>query len=167
MSNPTRSRLSRSAVGPLSRSAVGRASGRLTRRLASASSVRKAGTFLRRQLWAWPLIAAVILGTAGLLVHRSVERAMRDQREAELTTIRDADVAALRVWMTEQARNAEQLAEDEKLQAPIRELLTLSTNGPEAERPLVQSKVQADLRSRLGPRLKAFGYTGFFVVSPE
>src|SRR5689334_14294785 len=106
-------RASRSVGGRLSRSAVGRASGRLTRRLASASSVRKAGTFLRRQLWAWPLIAAVILGTAGLLVHRSVERAMRGQREAELTTIRDADVEALRVWMVEQGRNAEQLAGDE------------------------------------------------------
>jgi len=175
MSDTSRQHVSRSAIGRLShvaggrlsRSAVGRATGRLSRRLGGATTVKAAGKFLRRQLWAWPLIAAVILGTAGLLVHRSVERAMRDQREAELTTIRDADVAALRVWMTEQARNAEQLAEDEKLQAPIRELLTLSTNGPEAERPLVQSKVQVDLRSRLGPRLKAFGYTGFFVVSPE
>ena len=77
MPDVSRSRLSRSAVGPLSRSGIGRATGRLSRRLASASSVRKAGTVLRRQLWAWPLIAAVILGGSGWLVHRSVERAMR------------------------------------------------------------------------------------------
>jgi eukaryotic-like serine/threonine-protein kinase len=159
-------RASRSVGGRLSRSAVGRASGRLTRRLASASSVRKAGTFLRRQLWAWPLIAAVILGTAGLLVHRSVERAMRGQREAELTTIRDADVEALRVWMVEQGRNAEQLAGDERLQPPLQELLALPADGPEAERALLHAKAQADLRARLGPRLKALGYIGFFVVSP-
>jgi eukaryotic-like serine/threonine-protein kinase len=166
MPDLSRSRLSRSAVSPLSRSAVGRATGRLTRRLASASSVRRAGTFLRRQLWAWPLIAAVILGLSGLLVHRAVERAMRDQREAELTTIRDADVEALRVWMIEQGRNAEQMADDERLQAPLRELLTMPVGGPEAERALIQSKAQAAIRDRLGPRLKAMGYVGFFVVSP-
>src|SRR5204862_1994578 len=119
---PVRSRLSRSGVGPLPRSAVGRATGRLTRRLASASSVRKAGTFLRRQLWAWPLIAAVVLGGTGWLVHRSVERAMRAQREAELTTIRDADVEALRVWMVEQARNAQFLADDDRLGPSLKEL---------------------------------------------
>jgi len=49
------------------------------------------------------LIAAVLLGTTGLLVNRTVERAMRTQREAELTTIRNADVEALNIWMTEQA----------------------------------------------------------------
>jgi len=175
MSDTPRTHLSRSAIGRmshaasgrLSRSAVGRATGRLTRRLASGTTVRAAGKFLRRQLWAWPLIAGVILGTAGLLVHRNVERAMRDQREAELTTIRNADVEALRIWMTEQARNAEQFADNEKLQAPIRELLTLSTNGPEAERTLLQAKAQAELRTLLGPPLKAFGYVGYFVVSPD
>jgi serine/threonine protein kinase len=173
MSDPSRhlsrsavGRLSRSAAGRVSRSAVGRATGRLARRLAHTTTVKAAGRFLRRQLWAWPLVAAVILGVAGLLVHHSVEWAMRDQREAELTTIRDADVEALRVWMTEQGRNAEQLAEDEKLHAPLQELLALSGTGPEAERALLQAKAQADLRARLGPRLKALGYTGYFVVSP-
>jgi hypothetical protein len=160
-------RVSRSAGARLSRSAVGRTTGRLLHQFAGTTTVKAAGKFLRRQLWAWPLIAAVILGTAGLLVHRSVERAMRDQREAELTTILNADVEALRVWMTEQARNAEQLAEDEKLQPPLKELLALSGTGPEAERALLQSKAQADIRARLVPRLKALGYTGFFVISPD
>src|SRR5262249_35612643 len=61
----------------------------------------------------------------------------------------------------------EQLAEDEKLHAPLKELLARSTNGSEAERALVQSKAQADVRARLGPRLKALGYIGFVVVSPD
>src|SRR5688500_2311242 len=125
MPEPTRSNLSRSAVGRMSRSAIGRATGRLSRRLASSTRLRAVGTFLRRQLWAWPLIAAVVLGTTGWLVHRSVERAMRVQREAELTTIRNADVEALRVWMTEQGRNADLVAADEKLQPPIAELVAL------------------------------------------
>src|SRR5918993_2974962 len=141
-------RASRSVGGRVSRSAVGRATGRLTRRLASGTRLRAAGTFLRRQLWAWPLIAAVVLGTAGFLVHRSVERAMRAQREAELTTILNADVEALRVWMTEQGRNADLVAADERLQPPIAELVALPATGPAGERALVQSKSQAALPAR-------------------
>src|SRR5947209_3434376 len=118
--------LSRSAIGRLSRSTTGRA----TRRFASTTTVKAAGKFFRRQLWAWPLVAAVILGGAGLLVHRSVERAMRQQREAELTTIRDADVEALRIWMVEQGRNAEQLSDDDRLRPPLQELLALPSAGP-------------------------------------
>src|SRR4051812_33659959 len=151
MADPVRSSLSRSAVGPLSRSAIGRATGRLSRRFASATSVRRAGTFLRRQIWAWPLIAAVILGGAGWLVHSSVERAMRTQREAELSTIRDADVEALRIWMVEQGRNADQLADDDRLRVPLVELLAMPTTGAESERGLIQAKAQQSLRARLGP----------------
>src|SRR3989442_593973 len=119
MSETTSPKLSRSVADRISRSAVGRATGRLSRRLASTTTVKSAAKFLRRQLWAWPLIPAVILGGTGLLVHRSVERAMSKQRAAELTTILNADVEALRVWMVEQGRNAELLADDEKLHLPV------------------------------------------------
>jgi len=161
-----RPNLSKSTVGRLSQSALGRAAGRLTRRLAGTSTVRGAGRFFRRQLWAWPLIAAAILGGAGFLVHRSVEAAMRRQREAELTTILNADVEALRVWMVEQGRNAALVADDETLFPPIKELLALPAGGADGERVLLQARAQSDLRARLGPRLKALGYTGYFVVSP-
>ena len=102
----------------------------------------------------------MVLGTAGWLVHRSVERAMRAQREAELTTILNADVEALRVWMVEQGRNADLLADDERLHPPIAELLALPAAGADGERPLLQARAQADLRARLGPRLKALGTPG-------
>src|SRR6187402_3175335 len=93
---------SQSKLARLSQSAVGRATSRLTRRIASTTTVRSAGRFLRRQLWAWPILAALILGISGWLVSSSVERAMSRQREAELTTILNADVEALRIWMVEQ-----------------------------------------------------------------
>ena len=157
---------SRSAVGRLSRSSVGRLTGRLTRRLASTTSVKAAGKFLRRQLWAWPLIAASGLAATGYLVDRAVERAMSRQREAELTTILNADVEALRVWMVEQGRNAALLAEDERLARPLAELLAASAGGAEAGRALLQSPAQAEIRARLRPRLKALDYGGFFLVSP-
>src|SRR5262249_49468394 len=64
----------------------------------TSTALRGAGRFVRRQFWVWPLVAAALLGGAGWWVGRSVESAMRRQRINELTTILNADVAALRIW---------------------------------------------------------------------
>ena len=146
----SRSRLS--AVGPA------------LRRLTSVSGIRATAKFFRRQLWAWPVLAAVILGVSGWLVDRSVERAMRARREAELKTVLNAEVESLRTWMSDQGRNADLLSQDEKLHEPIRALLA---TPPDAGRALLLAPAQAEVRDRLAPRLKALGYVGFFVVSPE
>ena len=57
-------------------------------------------------------------GLVGRWISRSVETAMRERRVSELTTVLNADVAALRVWMTEQAIDAEFIADDERLCPP-------------------------------------------------
>src|SRR5262249_35273090 len=67
---------------------------------------------MRKQLWIWPVLAAVILGICGWLVSRSVEDALRERRIAALTTILDADVAALQIWIAEQIKDAELIAHD-------------------------------------------------------
>ncbi len=117
-------------------------------------------------MWAWPLVAAVILGVAGMLVNRAVEREMRQVREEELKTILNADVKALQIWMVEQGRNTQFLADDEQLLPYAKELLSTG-EGKDTERALLQTKAQAEIRNRLGPRLKACGHTGFFLVSPK
>ena len=69
--------------------------------------------FLRRQLWAWPIVAAILFGGAGFFVHRSVDNAMRDQRAIDLNTMVDASAKPSRVWMGEQRINVQLFAEDE------------------------------------------------------
>jgi hypothetical protein len=69
-------------------------------------SFQVTGTFLRRQLWTWPLIAAILLVAIAWWVNRAVEGVMQKQIAAELTAIRNADVTALRVWMKEQECSA-------------------------------------------------------------
>src|SRR5262245_57728464 len=109
-------RMSRSAIARASRSAVGRATGRFSRVITTSATLQKAAKFLRHQLWAWPILAAVILGIAGWWVDRSVENALRDAREEMLNTIADANVHALRVWMDEERAIAGMAAKDEVLQ---------------------------------------------------
>ena len=95
MSDQRPSELSRSNIGPAARSAVGRASTHLSRIFGGSSTLQATGKFLRRQLWAWPIIAAVLFGGAGWWVSQKVEEAMRDDVVEDMTTILDADVAAL------------------------------------------------------------------------
>jgi hypothetical protein len=166
MSDAARSAESPPAVGRLSGSAVGRVSGRLSRLLGHSANLAATGRFLRRRLWVWPIIAAVLLAAAGWWVSRAVEGAMRQQRVNELTTILDADVTAVRVWIREEEYDAQLIARDEQLGPLVQELLSLADGGPGAERQLIQSKAQAAIRSRLKGQLELIGCPGFGVVAP-
>ena len=139
-------------------------------RVAARSAFRSAvmsSLALRKQLWIWPIIAAVLLGACGWLVSQSVENAMRQRRVSELTTILDADVAALRVWMSEQIVDAQLIASDEQLLPLAEELMSATRAAADLERTLIQSKAQAAMRKRLQPSLRMCRYSGFFLVSPD
>ena len=123
--------------------------------------------FLRRQLWTWPLIAAALLGSAGWWVNRSVENAMRDQRVSELTTVLEADIAALREWMNNQRATAELVAGNEQLAPLADELIAIANDTAEMRNHLVRSPAQAAIRLRLAEALRRGKYIGFLLVSPS
>lgn len=132
-----------------------------------SSSLGATRSALRRQLWIWPVIAAVLLGGVGWLVHRSVEDAMREKLAGELTTILNADVAALRLWTKDQEAIARSLARLPDLRPAVRELLTTAERPDASTGALLQSRALADVRTRLAPFLENFGYRDFFVVAPS
>src|SRR5207245_2673015 len=115
-------------------------------------------TVFRRQLWIWPVLAALLLGGVSWLVHRSVEDAMREKLAGELTTIVNADVEALRLWTKDQTAIARALARTSVLQPPIRELLAIASRPDVTPGALLQSGALADVRARLAPFLGNFGY---------
>lgn len=158
------------STGPLSalsRSAVGRASRRLFTRLNSSAALDATAKFLRRQLWAWPAIAAVLIGGAGYWVNASIESALREQRAATMTTILKADVEALKEWVRKEEQSAGQLAEHPELGQAARELLAASeTRRAEPGRQTAPEAV-TKLRRWLAPRLAANGYQGFFLVNSD
>src|SRR5580704_9245931 len=106
------------------------------------------GTFLRRQLWVWPLIAAVVLAALAWGVSDAVETVMRKQVAGELTAIRDADVTALRVWMKQQAAIAKALAMSDRIRPAVTELVAHA----DSDAALRQSPQQAELHAFLAPR---------------
>ncbi len=153
--------------GQFSRSTVGRAAGMASRLFASASRLQATRQFLRRQLWAWPIIAAVLFGGAGWWVYHSVENAMRDERATDLNVMVEAGVAAIHVWMDDQRDNAQLIADDQELRASITQLIVLADGSSTADRQLLQSPAQEALRLRLKQRIAQCGYVGYFIVSPE
>jgi eukaryotic-like serine/threonine-protein kinase len=151
----------------LSRSSVGHFSGTISRWFGSSSSRHATAQFLRRQLWAWPIVAAVLFGGAGWWVSRAIEDSMRRQRATDLNAMVDSSVAALRTWMGEQRVNVQLFAEDEQLRPLVKELLAVGDGSSATQRQLLDAKSQEALRARLQRRLRLSGYVGFLVVSPN
>jgi serine/threonine protein kinase len=148
-----------------SRSGIGQITGRFARMLSRSSSLQATGRFLRRQIWAWPIIAAVLLAVLGWWVNDAVESAMRRQRENALTTILDAEVTSLKVWIKEQQINAELIVRDEALRAQVQELLAIGEK-PDTSRQLLQAPAQEAVRKRLEGGIRLCGYHGFALLSP-
>ncbi len=138
---------------------VARVSRRLFQKIGSAVPLDATGRFLRRQLWAWPIIAALVIGGAGWWVNSSIESALREQRIATMTTIRDADVEALRGWMARQEQTAALLADNVAVRQAANDIPTPeigSTTNP---------KAVVALREWMAPRLRTHHYRGFFLVN--
>lgn len=117
--------------------------------------------FFRRQLWAWPTIAALVIGGAGWGVNTAVESTLREQRADAMTTILRADVEALRGWVKREEQVASQIADTSEVRAAARQL-----NTPALGQSSDPKAVEA-LRRWFAPRLKDYGFRGFFLISAD
>jgi eukaryotic-like serine/threonine-protein kinase len=120
--------------------------------------------FLRSQLWAWPVLAALFLAVFGWWVRGTIENGTRDKMISELKTILDADVAALTIWLKSQESSTLAVAGDHDIQELVKELA--DSDDPSAAS-LLQSPTLAKLREELVPFIEAEGYAGFIIVRPD
>ena len=125
------------------------------------------GEFLRRQLWVWPIIAAVVLGIIGWFVRGYVESALKESLAENLQTILKADVAALKIWLADQKHYSEAVVRDDKVQKRVEELLKVASDPKVDGVQLSQSQQAAALRAAVEPWLEARGYSGFIVFTPK
>jgi len=85
----------------------------------AARSVLTTNVLLRKQLWIWPLMAAVILIGIGWWVRSAVEGSAKRSMKENLQTILSADVEALRVWLKGQEADALAAANEPDIRAAI------------------------------------------------
>ena len=127
-----------------------------------AGTVTKTRQFLGRQLWAWPIIAVVLLVALGWGVHGAIERTMESNLRSQLQTLLDVEVAMLKTWLAAQESNAKSAAGDTEVRRLVETLL-----GPPLtdEQPSSKSgSLAQQLAKRLGPAMNSHDYDSFFVA---
>lgn len=131
------------------------------------SSIRNTTLFFRKQLWIWPIVAAISLAIVAWSVRGIVEDAVKSTIAESLRTILEADVTALTIWLESQVSNADAIASDPELSGLVRELHGAATQPGFDPLSLNQAPALEELRLRMKPWMEAQGYNGFVVVSME
>jgi hypothetical protein len=119
--------------------------------------------FMRRQLWIWPLLAAIILGFVGVWVRNRMEAAIKTQISGNLTTILNANTEALRAWVATMKSEAELFAGDDRVRGLVAELITVSQQSGSTQAVLLNAPPNTTLRSLLKPAVEGRGFIGFIV----
>jgi hypothetical protein len=117
--------------------------------------------FLKRQLWAWPIIAFIVLAALGWTLNRSIEATMRENTKSELETLLSAEEAMLLRWMATQEHNAEAMANDAETRRLVIELLKATDSAADGSDRAALNKQLAD---SLGPAMTSHRYIGFGVA---
>ncbi len=142
---------------------------------ASATSTAKRGnsalarsrSFMRTQLWIWPLMAAVILVFVGVFVRRRMEGAMKAQIAGNLRTILHANAEALRAWAATQKSRAEAVAEDARVADLVGAIVRHAGQQGASKATLLAAPQLAQLRALLQPELDHYGFSGYVVLDSD
>lgn len=140
---------------------------RAARTTAARSFVRslaRTNVLLLKQIWIWPIIAAVLLGIIGLFLRNAVEKALQDDLRADLQAILDTDVTALRIWLRSQEQIASGVARDPQFREQVLSLVDMASRPDATKSRLVESPEMERLRGELEPILAGHRMNGFLVI---
>jgi serine/threonine protein kinase len=138
-------------------------------------SISRAGVFLKKQLWIWPIIAVVLLSAIGWGVSSAIEQTMQENLRSELKTLVGVERAMLETWLNTQKSNAESLANDQQIRVAATEILVasqppLTDEMPPPTAPAVpagNAARQARLAQELGPGMTSHQFANYFVADKQ
>jgi tRNA A-37 threonylcarbamoyl transferase component Bud32 len=122
---------------------------------------------LSKHLWVWPLLGAVVLVAVGYWVRDRVETATRSELASRLTTLLYADIAALRLWFSQQESDARSLAADVRIEAAIVELAEIAKITNVSQELLTNSAAARTLQQNLRPVIEAQRYLDYVVIGAD
>jgi eukaryotic-like serine/threonine-protein kinase len=128
------------------------------------ASLDGVGRSLGKWIWAWPLVAALVLAIAGFWAYVTVEQVMRAQMSSELLALLEADVAALHLLFDAHQAVASIAASDPRVRASVRNLLA---RGEQDTAALLRAPESTELRAALLPWLGQYEYDGFRILDRE
>ena len=125
-------------------------------------TIRRTSEFLNRRLWAWPIVAVVILLLLGGLVQHRIHRTISDSLESELKTLLAVEVAMLRQWLHAQEDAVSSAASDREIRNLVSTLLAADTTD---ETPAAAEDPADQLAARLRSTMDTIDSDHFLVCS--
>ncbi len=127
-----------------------------------SKTVTGTGLFLKKQLWAWPIIAVLILSVVGFGVRSAIESTIKKNVSSGLQTLVNLETEMLKNWFAVQESTAETLANDSQVRATVYKLMQLDA---EQSDPIpLDLSLHSELLKELTPAMTAHDYVGYFVA---
>jgi hypothetical protein len=114
-----------------------------------------------------PLLVVVLMAGVGVYAYRAIESATRGQLERELSTILQADVAALHLWIDAQKAIVQASAVDAELIEAVLELRRLSREADDPATAMRTSETALMIRELMQPAVDAHELDNFAVFDPD
>ena len=122
---------------------------------------------LSKHLWVWPLAGALVLGAIGYWVRDRMETVTRVELASRLTTLLYADIAALRLWFSQQEADAKSLAADVRIEEAVVALTEIAKATNVSRELLINSAAAQTLQAHIRPVLAAQRYLDYVVVGAD
>jgi serine/threonine protein kinase len=127
--------------------------------------VSRTGIFLKKQVWAWPVIATVLLAVIGFIVHGSIEATMKANLRSQLETLLTVETEMVENWVKTNVANASAVANSQAIRESFYELLEgHDAPAEKAAAPVNVVEVRRKLSKQLSPTLSSHDYAGFLLV---
>ena len=132
------------------------------------SAPRSRGLGLSRATrYAAVVIAILVFGMLGSWTHHAIEGSLRELRAASLTSVLDAEVKALEVWITEKQLSARRLARDGRFRSRVEELARLAQPAGAASGSYCRSDAAHALEEELDPLAHDEAIVAFHVIDRQ
>jgi tRNA A-37 threonylcarbamoyl transferase component Bud32 len=136
-------------------------------------SVTRAGLFLRKQLWVWPILAVILLSLIGIVARGAIESTIKGNLAAGLQTLVALQASMLENYFEVHQASATALARDAQIRQYAYQLLGASTlptgrerRDPDEARPSA-SEAARYLERELAPSMSSHDYEGYFLAGKD
>src|SRR5262245_17765084 len=120
---------------------------------------------LRQPLWIVPLVIAGLVALFGWWGNARLRQTIETQLKADLTATLDANVTALEIWTTNQAKLATSLAAEPKIRELALRILEAFHQSGGTSNQMADLRETQELGDYLRPRLNKVGYEMAHLVS--
>ena len=129
------------------------------------TAVSRTGLFLRKQIWIWPIVATVLLGTIGLFVSHAISTTMRSNMQSQLESLLSVESEMLLNWIRTNIANATATANNQAIRDSIHKLIERQESAPSDVTATDIQELRRVLQKQLGPTLTSHDYAGYIVAS--